>query len=516
MNVIDDKLQAGLHYLKSEKYADASSAFKSAIHLKPDLQYDILTHIYKQLSIQFSSLELRSLLAELLVSLEQYPEAIQELEDCFELNPRFSKTYSILGKIHNKAGYKLKIRRIFEAAVGKRIFDTTIIDILPKIYIEANSLDKNISFFKQLIVHFPDHHNYYKILSELYIRNRDYDNATDSLEQLLDLSPSTATQLIPMLRQIVNKAPRSSKARQSLIKAFFHSMKPKQAVQEIKDALDIQSNIRPDMIQTLKKMTHVYPNNPDIILLLAQLLTQEEEYSEALSFLRSLYEHNTEVGPEIKLQCESILDEFPGQIMALTLLNDIHFNADEIDQCIHYIELITDISPEHSFSYKDRLTSIVEEHRFFKDKASFLLAKIAFNQKDFSTVQLLCTPLLNTPLYLDTQLLLSEMFFLTDNPHKAFELLTLSRQKDPYHWTIHVQIQKMYTAICQQQLEIAKATNNHTANDMALLHLSDHDSTGAIETLQSVDPNNEHYLEAQLLLARSFIEAGRLSSHSIH
>jgi len=509
MNAIDDKLIYATQCVEQHRYSDATSQFKEIVQYHPATSPDILSFLYKKLQSDYYNQELRIIIAEIYLSEDAHQEAIQELEESFEIDPKFSKTYRILGKIHNKAGFKLKIRQLFESAISQNIFDSAIVDILPKIYIEGKDIDKNIDFFQKLITYHPEQYNNYKILSDLYSRNRDYDNATATLDHLLDVSPSMAGELVAPLQKIVSQAPRNMASRLSLIKAYFHSMKPKEAVEEVKDAVKIQAQYAPKLIELLKKMTQVYPNNQEIILVLSDLLIKYGEYSEAATLLNDLYTHNSACGPELILVLDTILDKFPSQIMALSLLHEIYYGQESIEEALHYLELMITIDPEHALDLENRLDLLLEDHSFFEDKATYLLAKLAFYKEDFDRVKALCLPLASTPYYLESQILLAEMHHILDAPKTSLEILGEARQKEAYHWELHRLSRDMYDALCRQKIESTRTSGTSTPLDMAMLYLSHFDTTRAIETLQGVPMNDDHYFDAQLLLGRAFIEAGR-------
>lgn len=508
MNAIDDKLLYAAQCVEHQRYSDATSQFKEVVQHRPSASPDILSFLYKKLQFDYYNQELRAIIAEIYLSEESYQEAIQELEESFEIDPKFSKTYRILGKVHNRAGFKLKIRQLFESAIAQNIFDSAIIDILPKIYIEGKDIDKNIDFFKKLVRHHPEQYNNYKILSDLYARNRDYDNATATLDHLLDVAPSMAGELIVPLEKLVNQAPRNMASRYSLIKAYFHNMKPSEGVQAVKEAVKIQSQSAPKLIELLKKMTQVYPNNQEIIVLLSDLLITHDEYSEAATLLNELYDHNKETGADLIVLLDRILDKYPSQIMALSLLHDIYYDQESIEDALHYLELMINIDPDHALTVEDRLESLLEDHSFFEDRATYLLAKLAFHKQEFDRVKTLCQPLTSTPLYLESQLLVAQMYHLQGEPKVALELLSETRKKEPYHWELHRLSRDMYAALCRQMIN----ADTHTPRpelEMAMLYLSDFDTTRAIETLQAVPMNDDDYFDAQLLLSRAFIEAGR-------
>ena len=53
--------------------------------------------------------------------------------------------------------------------------------------------------------------SYYKILSELYFRKRDYESASDVLSKLIELAPYKSEELIQPIENIVKKIPRHTK-----------------------------------------------------------------------------------------------------------------------------------------------------------------------------------------------------------------------------------------------------------------------------------------------------------------
>ena len=84
----------------------------------------ILINLYKELIKDESKLHLRLVIVELYIQFSRFKEAYEELEDMYEIDPAFSQTYFLLGKLYQKSEDKHYVLTIFKDAFDKGIRDS--------------------------------------------------------------------------------------------------------------------------------------------------------------------------------------------------------------------------------------------------------------------------------------------------------------------------------------------------------------------------------------------------------
>ena len=94
----------------------------------------------------------------------------------------------------------------------------------PKFTLRKKNYTKAIALYDKLIQVHPNEYSYYKVLSELHFRKRDYEAASETLQQLIQIAPFKSEELIQPIEQIIQKIPRHPVIRTLYANVYFEHL----------------------------------------------------------------------------------------------------------------------------------------------------------------------------------------------------------------------------------------------------------------------------------------------------
>ena len=168
-----------------------------------------------------------------------------------------------MAKLISKKQLSSKIKACFETAISNKIYFPSIISILPTIYLEEKTIIKPLIFTKKWSGNnIPNEFSYYKILSELHFRKRDYDSASDILSKLIEIAPFKSDELIQPIEQILKKIPRHNSVRILFANILFRAFKPDEGCEQISTLLKFHPHKKEEAIEILKKSKRSLSKSP--------------------------------------------------------------------------------------------------------------------------------------------------------------------------------------------------------------------------------------------------------------
>ena len=337
--------QLGLNLMKKNRLDEALDRFREAVTLDHEIAVDILIQLYKRLLISYDQTDFRLMAAQIYCDIALFKEALSELEDIFETAPNNSKLYQILGKLYAAGGNKVRIMELFEHAIDKGVTDTMVIDMLSRIYLDENHIQKSEALYAYLVEIEPENPNHLKILAELHVRQRHYDDALATYSSLYERFPYVANELYEPLRQLCRQAPRIPKIREIMSLICLKICQPLEAVYHLQEMVRYNHSQLPTAVPLLKKALDQYPGTFEIAFALAENLIRLEEYSESVEYLTMIFNDIPEQTDVLLPVVESILDRLPDQYSALCLGADIYMRRKEHQKALHFYERIIALKP---------------------------------------------------------------------------------------------------------------------------------------------------------------------------
>ena len=498
-----------------KQFMDAKKQLLEVLRLSPDYSLEAQIFLQKRLVIDHDCIATRVLLAEVLCFVNNYKEAVQELEDAFEINPMDTSIYGLLSKIYTKTGQKIKILYIFETAIEKGVFLTETIDSLTSIYLKEHNLEKAITLYKKLIKLFPDQVTYYKVLMELYIRNRQYDFVADVAKALLESEPSSVADIADLVRDLIKKAPRNVKLRKVLVMICFKLLKPMEAITHIKEWIRFHPNQLEEAIFVLKQSQDQFPDMPETLLLLSEYLIQTHAYSEGVRYLQTLFEKSPSYSETILKLLDGIIAHFPDQYLAMSLMATIFMSTHNYEKSLGIFKRLIEINKTDFVFVIESLEKIVQIDDKNKPYALLLLATVRFHQSRYEEAFSLTESLMKTSEALSAKLLQSKILIARKQYHKNWAVLDDALQSSPYFWDVHEGLLSANDEICDSmvQRQLQKVSTQEVSSqewiELGVLFLLKGFPLKAIESFQKIHSSDSQYGKVLRLIARGFMDMGR-------
>ena len=193
----------------------------------------------------------------------------------------------------------------------------------------------------------------------MYFRKRDYEAASEVLSKLISLAPFKSEELIQPTEQILRKIPRHSSVRKLFANILFRAFKPEEACQQIGILLNYHPHQNETAIGILKEQNESFPNHPDILHLIADLLIETQSYTESLSYIESLIEVSPLQSDKALVLMNKIIQVFPKHCLALEIIGNIYFQQENFIQALHYYNQCVDhLEEAHDVNFLDNLKEI--------------------------------------------------------------------------------------------------------------------------------------------------------------
>ena len=437
-------------------------------------------------------------------------ESFEILEETLEDHPKSEPIYDELSKLIQKS-LTSRIKQQFEIGF-KKIFYSSIITILPKLYLEENNYTKAIEFYHTLLNEFPEEFSYYKILSELYFRKRDYESASKVLEQLIQIAPYKSEELIQPIQQIVSKIPRHPTLRTLYATVLFKAFKPVEACLEIESLIKYHPRKKTAATTILQKQIQAFPNNPNILYCLSDILIESKLYTESLEYIQALIQNHPSYCDKCLLLMQKIIELYPKHCLALELIGHIYYQQENYPQALHYFNQCIEISTEPDKIGLDTLLNEIIKNPMEPNqpKATLLLAKIHAYSNKYDDALTLIHNLNESEEAINAKLLQSIIYNKTHQYNDAINVLLTLLNKHPFHWDIHHQLNKSFKNKLTQTIHKTVNQNDQSPTEIfehALNLLPHNEYNRAIEYLQMIpETETNMYNQTQRLIARCYYE----------
>jgi len=519
----DQLFETSKWLVKRTQFQEALEKFSLLIEKYPTYFPDVMVYLYKRILSFPDDIPLRILVANLYVHSQGFGEAVSELEEIFDLSPEESQIYLILGKIYNKNGQKKRIKSLFEAAVDQDIFDSAILDLLPKIYLEENRVQDSINLYKRLIIKDPESVHHIKVLGELYFRNREYSNAAKCIKHAFDLSPTISEEAIKFCENLLKFVPKDSDILFVLADLYFKSRQPLNAVNHLKVIIQYHEDKIPQVITHFKEALGVYPDAPDLLLALAEATIMSGDYTEGVSYLRVIFDMNVDEDHTLIALLKKITKEYHLQISALLLLADIYIKQKDFHLALDQMEQLLKSELEDFSIIEDKIDTCLSKDPEILIHAHYIQAKILFFHKDYKRCINQVNTLFNTGIDIKARLLAVACYDKMNQLPKAINTLFDGLKRDPHHWDLHSLLFSLQTKVLTIHIHAKKDLQSKDDiplkwhYEQALLHLRKGEIRKAIELFQYLsDEEGPLKIRSQLLIGRCFLEFGRYDLASNH
>ncbi len=499
----------GFSLVQRERFKEAHECFKSLFRLDYRTGLDTLSVLYQYYESCHQPLALTALIVELLIDAKRYQEAFWELADLFDTDPQYTPTYFLLSKLYQKQVEKAEIRRIFALAFEKGVYDSTILDLLPTMYLEVEDYDQSVRFYETLVQQRPEVVHLKKSLAGLYEQAKRYEEACVLMEAISQQSPSSMTEAAAFCEQCCAKDPDNPVIRQILVGLHTRSCNPVGAVTHLQQIVERQPDYIQEAAQACKQLLDLYPDTVDVLIELAKLLVQMGRFSEAVHCLRQIFDHGR-LHPEWLPLIHAILNQYPNQVMALQLMADFSFRHGDYAMTLDRVDALLPLSDweGEGFRAEPLLVAIMVQSHQFAPRARLVLVRLLNRQKDYARAEAEARRLLGTPLELEGRLCLMEALKGLNRELDLEVQLKAALEKFPHSAEVDAALKDLALAQIHAKTAGHSDDKDH-ALDLGMRHFLSEDFVSAQLYFQKLDDHHPQYWDAQIMLGLCWLESGK-------
>lgn len=506
-------IELGKTLVNKDLFFEAFDHFKKSIESNPDCAIDILTYLYKKQLHKKTHINIELIIAKIYIEMNLFNEAFDVFEETLEENPHHETTYETLAKLITRKQLTSKIKHAFETAISNNIYFPCIINILPKIYLEEKNYTKAISLYNKLIEIEPNEYSNYKILSELHFRKRDYEAASETLHQLIKIAPFKSEELIQPIEQIIQKIPRHPVIRILYANVLFRAFKPIEGCQQISMLIKYHPNKKNDAIQLLTEQNSAFPQTPDILYLISELMIESERFTESLEYIQAIINLSHNHYDKCLLLMQKIIRYYPKHTMALEIIGNIYYQQENFLQAFHYFDqCINECENPLELGFIHQIEQIqnnIQEPS--QNMAKLLMAKIYTKSNQHDQALPLIEALSQTEESIDATLLKVTILNKNHQFIEALEVIKSMLIKHPFHWNIYEMLYTTFTAHTHHKINTLDQTDSSDESliELGSQYLAKNDLDSAIQALQQIKQDATLYETAQRMIARAFFQKSR-------
>ncbi len=480
---------------------------------------EILIFLYKKLLINIDNIAVKFLIAEYSYFLEDYANALNELEEILLLDKEFSPAYVMLQKIYHLGYSQFQIVNLCNNLFQNKIYDTIILNILQEYYLEHNNFENNITLLELLIEQEPlNTQNYYN-LAEIFVKNQEFEKAFAVYEQIFKMAPDSKNSVVNKCEEIIDKIPQNYVCRKKVIKLLFNICEPNKAIKHLEMLLNSQATDISEIIKIYKDGLLLYPDLPELLLGLSDLLISSNEFTESIYYLQIIFERLA-IDPQILIaRLKQIISKNPQQIYALLLLAEIYYKEQEYLLSLSVLEPAIDLDHLELDVIENKIKKINELNQE-KEYCQFLLLKIRRIRKNDTNLIPQLDKIIQRNTLISFKAILLKILILEEK-QKYEELIVFLHDRllvYPTNNFLHQKLREVKNVVLKNKIEnkifeYEKGKNKtkrlNDLFDIGLLALHQGELNMAIQYLQQIIAEKPEDLTAQIFLARCFMELSR-------
>lgn len=504
-----------LNFANAGNYLLAFEHIKTIISTNCSYLLDIYICLYHQLNLK-DDISVRFLISKLYFHTKDYENTYQELLIILDKHPTHTDSLQLLYTLYQMNYKKGDLSSFFESHFNKYPSSNFLLDKIPIIYLNENKHEKLIKFYKNRIEQEPKQYFLWDQLASLYLKNKNYQKAKESYLHLLKINSKFVYTLIPKLETFCSTFSGIYAIHFLLLEIYIHKCDLKNTLIQFELILIDFSDQQHTLLKYCKKLLATYPDNCEILRLMASLYLNTKRYTECILHLQKLFTLSSSYKDQIIPILHQILSDIPSHVSAKLLLCDLYFHEKNPTAYVETLtQLISDNYPDQNeiLKFINRIESCkwVDTSYFFYLKTIFYLHNkddrfYSYSQKvsrsDLSDI---------VTLKIIDYYINKKMF------NKALKTIQLAIPTLVYDIRIHHLIKSLQKKVIKN--DISKLENSesiHKNKDasrlflkLGLLNLRHGDLSKATIFFQKIQTQHLLYHYSQLLLARCFFEQGR-------
>ena len=306
----------GVTYGILNRYEDAFKDFEKAIKLNPNyavvynnrgLAYAKLNQLERAIEDYNKAIELNPDYAPVYTNrgnayteINHYDKAFKDFEKAIELNPNFAVAYNNRGLTYAKLNQSERAIEDYNKAIELNSDYAEAYYNRGNAYVKLNQYGRAIKDYDKAIKLNPDDAEAYNNRGAAYADLNQYEQAIEDYDKAIKLNPDDA-EAYGNRGIAYSKIGRYEESARDLKKAgilFFHSRREDDAVKALSNCFDLRDEIENDDIVYCGLALFIIALNPDVIIALRRMQTQDETLRELLELaMRKL--QNEDISGEI-------------------------------------------------------------------------------------------------------------------------------------------------------------------------------------------------------------------------
>ncbi|RAP31811.1 hypothetical protein DID76_02265 [Candidatus Marinamargulisbacteria bacterium SCGC AG-414-C22] len=491
-----------LSLVKRQQYMEALDRYKMYLADYPDKLPDVLTSLYKELSKNLVNIRLKIVISELYYDAHLYQDCFIELSEIYDIDPTYSQTFFLLNKLYKITQNKDYIVPIFHDAISQNIFDSVIIDILPKIYLDEQNITKSIELFEKLIEQSSTNEHYHKTLAELYKTKGDYLKAVQIMCSLVEHAPQFLSDACILCEDIVQSHSKDIFVREQLLTLYTKVCNPNKAITHLEILCTLSVKFKDKAERIYKELLDSFPDEYHIRCSYINFLISTDAFTEAIVQCDTFYDHFEKHETFIETTIKTILDRTQNHPLTICRYLDLMVRKQQFSEIKTWIDICLDL-PEVPIQEllllldKVLVYPVVEKPHF-----EYQSARLYFLQENYSKAYDMCKE--NADFYLPKETLKLKIL-LNQSSYKEAKVACYALIKQfPYERDYYDLLFKADKQLAQQ-----KYSDELSLRKKIAFHLKKSDFFNVIELCQQVKPDHQDYPMTQLIISRCFIEQGR-------
>ena len=171
-----------------EDYPAMAGAAKKAIEIEED-GIMCIAHLTKAIVLKDDFIEARLLRAEALVQMQQYKEAMEDIDTILAQDPEDESAILLRGKIEEATGNKEKAESSYQKVTELNPFNEQAFLYLGQLYITQNKLAEAIELFTEATELNPNFAEAYHERGRAKLLNGDKEGSAEDMKKGLELNP---------------------------------------------------------------------------------------------------------------------------------------------------------------------------------------------------------------------------------------------------------------------------------------------------------------------------------------
>lgn len=502
---------AARYYLEEGSYKQAQNCYAQAVNNDPRIFPGVRLDYEARIEAQPEKTGPRLSLAGFLLAVDEEDSALLEIEELLELEPKNVEAYNVLGRIYVKRDRIDEAITLLERSIAEGVRDVSLTEILAAAYLGKGRITEAVKFYEEIVAQKPGDKQTLRMLGELYTRLENYNQAARCYREMFSDDPEVVREVIQRLEDLLKKVEGNVEIREILADIYMKALVPEAAVEKLKEIARLEATKINDVLQKLRNILRNYPGLPSAMLVLAEALQRQGDYSEAVENYYQLVRTKPEFINDVIAGYRQVLAACPAQVLARSYLGEALLGQGKVAEALEELSLMVAADPGTAETVIKRCRDILRgEPQLLR--AHVVLGQAYLAKADFQRAAVEAEGVVS----LDKNstgafLLLGEAYGKLNLPRKAAQALRTALALDPYNIQVHQRYRDSRLRDVSAEIEKLKGDEWKASShlELAKLYLIKGEREEAIRELQAAQRDAQRAPTAGNLLGNIYRSEGK-------